>query len=378
MNQQAKQDKNNLHYWLAALYLPDIGPRTFMRLYQYFVTIENIFAASQDELKAIGLNTSQTQGVLNPDWHSVEADLLWLQSAPEHHIISFIDENYPKLLKEISDPPIALYVQGDLSVLNTKQIAIVGARSATPTGVGNAEQFAYALSKAGFTITSGLALGIDGASHHGALKAKGKTIAVTGSGLYHIYPHSNRKLARQISQHQHGALLSEFPLGMKPLANHFPRRNRIIAGMTIGVLVVEAALKSGSLITARHAVESGREVFAIPGSIHHPLARGCHYLIKQGAKLVENAADIIDELGHYHDMHIDNDQKGTILADKPLSLTEQNVFDCIGYEITPVDMIILQSRLTTSEVSSILLTLELQGRIQIVSGGYVRAVSKLI
>lgn len=362
------KNNNHLHYWLAALYLKDIGPRTVMQLCQHFTSIEHVFSASAYELLTLGLSASQIQTILHPDWRSVEADLNWLESDHTHHIISLIDEHYPSLLKEIADPPIILYVTGDLSILNTRQIAIVGARNATPTGMNNAENFAHELAKSGFTITSGLALGIDGASHRGAISANGKTVAVLGAGLNHIYPRKHFALAKQISDH-FGAVLSEFPLAMRPLAYHFPRRNRVIAGLSVGVIIIEAALKSGSLITARFALENSREVFAIPGSIHHPLARGCHHLIKQGAKLVETADDVLEEFGFCQ--YLSNPQSPNALP-IPLSAAEQHILDKIDFEITSVDMIILQSGLTTSEVSSILLTLEMQGRIQIVSGGYVR------
>lgn len=363
---------SNLHYWLAALYLADIGPLTFLRLLEYFVTIENIFAASQEELTALGLTSNQTNSLLHPNWSAVENDLQWLQTNKNHHILPLASDDYPSLLKQITDPPLILFVIGDKTILQSQQLAMVGARSATPTGIGTAEHFARALAQAGITITSGLALGIDGASHQGAISANGKTIAVIGSGFNHIYPRTHKTLAHEIS-HRHGALVSEFSLNQKPLACHFPRRNRIIAGMSLGVLVVEAALKSGSLITARHAVENGRDVFAIPGLIHQPLSRGCHFLIKQGAKLIETPEDVLEEIGieshNYHPARNRNVQNVT------LSLSEQQVLDQVGYEVTAIDTIIMQSRLTTHEVSSILLALELQGHIQVVTGGYVRTVS---
>jgi DNA processing protein len=270
-------------------------------------------------------------------------------------------------LKEISDPPLVLFVRGNKDILSVRQVAMVGARNATPAGIKNAEQFAYALAEAGYAVTSGLALGVDGACHRGALAAKGMTIGVCGTGLNYIYPISHRSLATNMIQHN-GAVISEFPLATTPRAENFPRRNRVIGGMSVGVLVVEAALKSGSLITARHALEQGREVFAIPGSIHNPLTKGCHHLIRQGAKLVETIGDILEELGGL--------SLATALVPtmeiSHLSPKERWLLEQIGYEITSMDAILLHSGLTAGEVSSMLLTLELNGYIQSVPGGYIR------
>lgn len=358
---------NQLAYWLAALYLPTIGPKTLQHCLASFADIEHLFKAHKEEWKALGLTDQQIQALQHPDWRSVEQDLVWAQKEGRH-LISMTDENYPPLLKELSDPPFILYVQGDVTVLKQTQMAMVGSRHATSAGIKNAELFAEALAQAGLVITSGLALGIDAASHRGALMAKGKTIAVFGTGLNHIYPRSHRKLVTDILQQQ-GAIISEFPLATLAHPGNFPRRNRIISGLSIGVLVVEAAIKSGSLITARCALEQGRDVFALPGSIHNPYAKGCHHLIQQGAKLVTSVEDILEETNSWYKGKI----KTMSLAIKLTSVEEQ-VFRQIEYEITPIDMIILRSGLTASEVSSILLTLELNGYIQSVSGGYIREV----
>ena len=251
------------------------------------------------------------------------------------------------------------------------QLAIVGSRRATASGLQTAEEFAYHLAMSGLVITSGLALGIDGASHRGALNANGHTIGVAGTGLNQLYPPANRKLAVEIMERQ-GAVISEFPLNTFPKAANFPRRNRIISGLSVGVLVVEAALKSGSLITVKHALEQGREVFAIPGSIHNPLARGCHHLIRQGAKLVETASDIQEELHGFASLAARPEQPGSGAGALKMSLENSKIFEHIGYETTPIDMIILRSGLTAAEVSSILLKLELQGFVQSVTGGYIR------
>lgn len=361
----------HLPYWLAALHLPGIGPRRFLRYLNNFSDIEKLFTATVNEWQAAGLNPEFIQALQQPDWLTVEKDLQWAQKE-NHHLIALTDADYPPLLKEISDPPLVLFVRGDKTALSQVQIAIVGSRHATAMGLQNANEFAYYLAQAGFAITSGLALGIDGASHRGAVAAQGVTIGVAGTGLYHNYPRTHQSLVQDIIQAK-GAIISELPLAFPPQPANFPRRNRIIGGLSVGVLVVEAALKSGSLITAHHALEQGREVFAIPGSIHHPLTRGCHNLIRQGAKLVETAQDIIEELGAL----------STQLKARPrLALGESrpdlpphclHILEQIGCDITAIDVILLRSGLTTGEVSSILLTLELGGYIQSVPGGYIRS-----
>ncbi|HLB57464.1 MAG TPA: DNA-processing protein DprA, partial [Gammaproteobacteria bacterium] len=289
--------KPDIAYWVAATRLSGVGPLTLRRWLDLFGDIKILFSISAVELKKAGLSEKQLHALKNVDWRNVESDLRWSEKN-RCEIISLVDPRYPRLLREIPDAPSLLYVRGDVNLLSQSQLAIVGSRN--PTAVGNqmAEDFAYSLTKAGLVVTSGLALGIDAASHRGALRATGKTIAVFGTGLKHIYPRSHRSLAEDIAEQ--GALVSEFPPDESPKAKNFPRRNRIISGLSIGVLVVEAVLRSGSLITARYAVEQGRDVFAIPGSIHNPLARGCHALIRQGAKLVETAEDIVEELDALH------------------------------------------------------------------------------
>jgi len=303
----------------------------------------------------------------------------------DHHLLCPADTLYPLLLKEIPDPPPVLFARGDVSLLAVPQLAIVGARRATPLGLENAEAFACSLAQAGLCITSGLAQGVDAASHRGALKAGGKTIAVMGTGISRIYPAVHRQLAKDILANG-GLLLSEFPIDAGPASWHFPQRNRIISGLSLGVLIVEAALKSGSLITARMALEQGREVFAIPGSIHNPLARGCHQLIRQGAKLVETAADVIEELGSLHASLVlkasqplssrepsQPDMGGQLCFDpSDLSSKDCQLLEQIDYAPTPLDVIVLRSGLTIGELSSILLSLELKGLVRSVAGGYTR------
>jgi len=276
------------------------------------------------------------------------------------------------LLKEISDPPSILYVQGDIELLSQWKIAIVGSRNPSRSGRDTAFEFGCFLAQGDIAICSGMAMGIDAAAHQGALSGRGKTIAVVGTGLDRIYPAKHRDLAHDIVEN--GLMISEFPLGTPPRPENFPRRNRIISGLSLGTLVVEAATKSGSLITARQALEQGREVFAIPGSIHNPLARGCHQLIREGAKLVETASDIIEELGALAAVSLPT--AASFEADKSdheLDGDYQVLLDCLAYDPIEVDSLIQQSGLTADAVSSMLLLLELQGQVESLPGGrYVR------
>ncbi len=354
----------DIPYWLATLYLQGIGPVRFIRLLEHFHDIKRIFGASAEELKACGLLENQIQSLKNPNWDAVDKDLIWCEKN-DCHLISYVDEYYPKLLREISSAPLLLFVKGDITSLLKSQLAIVGSRNPTVTGRETAEQFSYCFAQADLVITSGMALGIDAASHHGALNAGGKTIAVCGTGLKHIYPASNKKLAQRIQEN--GALISEFPPDASPKAEHFPRRNRVISGLSLGVLVIEAALRSGSLITSRFAIDQGREVFALPGSIHNPLSKGCHYLLRQGAKLVETAQDVLEELGTINATITYVERKK-----HNLDQGQQRLLSQIGYEITPLDAIIIRSGLTTAKVSYMLLLLELEGYVISVPGGYVR------
>ena len=283
--------------------------------------------------------------------------LIWL-GEDQNHLVTLGDSDYPQSLLNISDPPLLLYVKGRLDLLNARAIAIVGSRHATPQGIGNAEEFARILSDGGLCVISGMAHGIDAAAHRGALVGQGSSIAVIGTGLDKVYPSANRDLAHALARQ--GAMISEFPLGTPPLAGNFPRRNRLISGMSIGCLVVEASLQSGSLITARLAIEQGRDVFAIPGSIHSPLSRGCHKLIKQGAKLVETAQDILEELSCLP----------VVTKVLPESTAEKgDLLGQIGFDPVSMDTLCLRSGLTVSQLSAMLLALELEGRIATLPGG---------
>ncbi len=300
-----------------------------------------------------------------PDEEILAADLAWLAQSGAQIVLAS-DAQYPELLKESSGPPAALYVLGSVAALGSAQLAMVGSRNPTPAGRSTAREFAAWFARAGLTVTSGLALGIDAASHEGAL-AEGITVAVCATGLDRVYPQEHAGLAARIREN--GALVSEFPPGTAPLRQHFPRRNRIISGLALGTLVVEAARHSGLLITARLAAECGREVFAIPGSIHSPVSRGCHQLIKDGAKLVEEAADVLMEL------KISFSKEGLTPAarapEKPPALDKEYemLLDALGFEPATIDSLVARTSLPGESVASMLLILELEGRVAAVSGG---------
>ncbi|MGM0564716.1 MAG: DNA-processing protein DprA [Pseudomonadota bacterium] len=303
--------------------------------------------------------------------------LEWAEN-DEHHLIHPGHPEYPAPLSELARPPVMLAVMGDVGLLADPQLAVVGSRSASRQGVETAQEFSRYLATRGLVMTSGLALGIDGACHRGALSVDGATIAVIATGTDRVYPARHRDLARQIVA-QGGAIVSEFPLGAEPLPGHFPRRNRIISGLSLGVLVVEATLRSGSLITARYAHEQGREVFAIPGSIHQPTARGCHHLIKQGAKLVETADDILEELAPQLQASLLSPGQPRGNGGVPESGEECGLDDAggdrgqlleaMGFAPVSVDYLVANTPFKSSEIASMLLILELEGRVSSETGG---------
>jgi len=290
----------------------------------------------------------------------------WLAGGPARSVLTLGDPAYPARLLQTADPPLMLYVEGALPALSAPALAIVGSRSATAQGLDNARAFAAALGRDGLVVVSGLALGIDAAAHEGALAAPAGTVAVLGTGLEPVYPPRHAALARRIAAH--GALLSENPPGTPPLREHFPQRNRIIAGMTLGTLVVEAAVASGSLITARQAAEAGREVFAIPGSIHSPQARGCHALIKQGAKLVESAADILDELRGARAGTASVPSGATAGAQDPAASADP-LLQALGHDPVTLDALQARTGCSNAELNARLLELELDGRVARLPGG---------
>ena len=301
-----------------------------------------------------------------PDRAQADRDGAWLESAGAS-LLACVDPGYPPLLRELSQGPAYLWVRGDAGLLGSAQLAIVGSRNPTAGGRSDAHEFARYLAAGGLTITSGLALGIDGAAHRGALKAGGRTIAVCGTGLDSVYPREHEALAAEIVAR--GALVSEFPPRSPALPAHFPQRNRLISGLALGVLVVEAARRSGSLSTARHAGEQGREVFAIPGSIHNPLSRGCHQLIRSGAKLVESAADILEELKLPFTKQQLTSEPNPAAAAPRLDKEYEILLDALGFDPTGVDEIVERTGLPADSVASMLLILELEGHIAPYPGG---------
>ncbi len=353
-------------YWLALLRIPGVGCKTYHNILEH-CTPEQVFSEKHAALSALGLRDSSIEVILNPDWKMIDQDLEWLSQTGNHALL-FSDPDYPEQLKEISDPPPIIFVRGSIEIVSQPQIAIVGSRNPSTTGIQTAMGFAKSLANNGFTITSGLALGIDAASHQGALNANGHTIAVAGTGLDRIYPARHKQLATRILEK--GAIVSELPPGTAAKANNFPRRNRIISGLCMGLLVVEAAKQSGSLISARLALEQNREVFAIPGSIHNPLARGCHALIREGAKLVEKSQDILEELGQYFQSHTEHEPQ---IEQTTLDLNQQKLLNLVQFSPTSIDELVTASGDSVENIASVLLVLELQGYIASVAGrGYTR------
>ena len=359
-----------------------------------FAGAGGLLEASAPELKRAGLRDETVHALLHPDLKLLEYDLQWL-SGGSRQLLTWDDDRYPALLRTLASPPAALFVEGDADVLWQPQLAIIGSRNPTSGGKDNARDFAGELSRQGLTITSGMAAGIDSISHEAALDSGGYTVAVTGTGLDEVYPASGRVLARRIAQH--GVLVSEFPPGTQAKRSHFPSRNRIISGLSMGVLVIEAGLRSGTLITARLAGEQGREIFALPGSIHNPMAKGCHRLIRDGAKLVENVSEILQELaplagqiagelrgeldGQKEKESPPNTKKPNLLkyaagaeavSDEPPWENDPEyraLWDCLAYDPTPVDTLIEKSGLTARAVSAMLLMLELRGMVEAHRGG---------
>ena len=346
--------------WLKLGLVAELTPASFRKLLGEFGDPEAVCAASRPALGRIVPEQVADAIVRGPDITRVDLALRWLED-PGNRIISLADAAYPRLLLEITDPPPLLYVKGDSGLLNHAALAVVGSRNATPQGSANAEAFARELSDGGFTVISGIALGIDAAAHRGGLAGASSSLAVVGTGLDIVYPARNRDLAHQLAAQ--GALVSEFPLGTPALSGNFPRRNRLISGLARGCLIVEAALRSGSLITARYALEQGREVFAIPGSIHSPLSKGCHQLIKQGAKLVESSNDILEELGAAVRV-----QTAT-LGKADASPEHVELLAALGFDPLDLDTLCERSGLTPETASAMLLILELDGTVSRLPGG---------
>ena len=356
----------DLAHWIRLERSEGVGPDLARRLLAAFGLPGNIFGAGLDALQAVApkrIAQLLAQPAPPATQQLIEASLGWAEQ-PGNRILTLADADYPQALLNIPDPPILLYVRGRAELLNRPALAVVGSRNASAQGQANAERFSAALSGAGLTIVSGLALGIDAAAHRGGLSHPAATVAVIGTGADRIYPARNRELAQRIVAQ--ACLISEYPLGMPALAANFPRRNRIISGLARGVLVVEAAERSGSLITARMALEQGRDVFAIPGSIHSPLARGCHQLIRQGATLVESSDDILDEIGAWF---------APAPVDTPVNVParerapEHALLCSIGHDPIHADALRERTQLDAATISAQLLELELQGRIEMLADG---------
>ena len=359
-------ERDELGAWLRLLETPQVGREAARRLLAAFGSPQAVFEARPAALRevagglatALGTPPPTLEGLLESTWQ-------WLAAGERRAVVTLGDALYPASLLETADPPVLLYLQGRPELLAAASIAVVGSRNPTPQGVDNARAFGRHLSQAGLSVVSGLALGIDGAAHEGALDGQGSTIAVVGTGLDRVYPKRHLALAHRIAEQ--GLVVSEYTLGTPPLPAHFPPRNRLIAGLSRGTLVVEAALQSGSLITARLAAECGREVFAIPGSIHAPQSRGCHLLIKQGAKLVDSARDILEEL-----------RLGAPVvaapADKPQPADP--LLHALGHDPVTLDALVERTGVAPAALNVRLLELELEGRVARLPGQLFQRVSR--
>ena len=362
-----------LESWISLWRVSGVGAKYYQTLLSHFDDPDAVFNATSSSLKQAGISQNLADTILdNKESDSAKPDLEWLNAANNHYIITIDCPEYPNLLKQTDSPPPLLYVHGELSIINDPQLAIVGSRNPTQSGLTSAYDFAKYLAQTGLCITSGLALGIDGSAHQGALDGNGPTIAITATGIDRVYPAKHRDLAHKIVES--GAIISEFPIGTQPRSGNFPRRNRIISGLAHGTLVVEAALKSGSLITARLASEQGREVFAIPGSIHNPLAKGCHQLIRQGAKLVETAQDILEEMSAVIDLsEIDQptlDQPSNINSAETSNDPEHKILlEKMGYDPIPIDQLVTSTGFKAESIAAMLLILELQNQVSSNGGG---------
>ena len=351
------------------LQVTGVAPRPLAELLRAFGSPEAVVAASPAQRRKVVAAPAAKLLDAGPDAARLDAALAWLE-APGHEFVVLDDPDYPKNLLEIGDPPPVFYCLGRRELLGCPALAIVGSRNATPQGASDASAFARALSSAGLTIVSGLALGIDAAAHRGALEGAGSSIAVTGTGLDRVYPAANRDLAHELAAR--GLLLSEFAPGTPPLPQNFPRRNRVVSGLARGVLVIEATLSSGSLITARLAGEQGREVFALPGSIHSPFSKGCHRLLREGAKLVETAQDVLDELRFPYAKRAA--PATTPAKDDDFTPDERAVIAALGHAPAAVDTVAARAGLAPETVAGALLALELAGRVTPVPGGLWQAV----
>jgi len=365
--------------WVCLAFTPGVGPKTFQTLMAHGFSPKDIYDLPAAELSQLPLAPKSIEHIkkyrLSSPHKDVEEAFLWQQQQNNHHILHFEHPDYPDRLRHIGSPPPILMVKGNVPVLNEPQLAIVGTRHPTATGKQHAQEFAAALADAGLVITSGLAKGIDGFAHQGALSVHGATVAVLGTGLGHVYPKQHIQLAEEICEK--GALVSEFPLTTKPFQGNFPRRNRIVSGLSLGTLVVEATLKSGSLITARQALEQNREVFAIPGAIANPQKVGCHHLIREGAVLVESPEQVMYELRHQLAMANVHGEAATLSDGPPKSSRprsddpdEQILLKSLDYDGASVDELVSRSGLAVSQMTPLLMMMELKGWVGHEDGEY--------
>jgi len=357
--------------WLSLSMARGLSVSHVDKLVEKFGSAEAVVDAKPADLANAGVSVATAGNITAPDQKTIERCESWLGGDRRHHLLTRSSSSYPELLRHTRDAPLVLFAKGDVRVLSLPTFAIVGSRNATIGGRDTAASFANHLAVSGFCIASGLAIGIDAAAHQAALRAAGKTVAVCATGLDDTYPPRHRDLAEAIADS--GALLSEFPPGSPPRRHQFPQRNRIISGISVGTLVVEAGLRSGALITARLASEQGREVFAIPGSIHNPLAKGCHRLIRNGAKLVDSAHDIIEELpgalGHLAAAIEQNNGRAAASPSSHINSEHERLLELMGWDPVSVNALVERSGLTTDEVSSMLLILELEERVDLLAGG---------
>ncbi len=373
---------DNAHAWLRLL-RAGVAASALRRMTETHGSATALLDQPASEWRNAGANAEALAALRTPDADLHAADCAWLD-APDHHLIGWDNPDYPALLRRMPSPPPALFVAGDSNLLWNPQIAVVGSRNATAGGIDNARDFARALIRAGLTITSGMAEGVDAAAHLAALDANAPTIAVVGTGTDVVYPRRHSRLAARIQAH--GAIVSEFLPGTEARREHFPRRNRVLAGLTLGTLVIEAAERSGALITARLAAEAGREVFAVPGSIHNPLARGCHRLIRQGAGLVEDAREVIEaltpvaaELADALRARLRDADAAEMPAHRPnghagavLDADQTRLMAALGHDPVGIDVLAQRTGLTVAELSSMLLIMELHGLVAAEHGRYVR------
>lgn len=364
MTDSADSPDGWLEDWLRLTLVPGVGPVTQRRLLRTYGSPGAALRAPWAVVSAdLGTAAARDAWMRGPDPDAVAAAMRWA-AQPGHAVVTLSDPDYPRALLETADPPSLVYVVGRIELLNAPGLAIVGSRNATASGMETARSFARTLSEGGLTVVSGLAAGIDAAAHEGGLLGQARTVAVIGTGADIVYPARHRDLAHRIAES--GAIVSEFPLGTRPARSNFPRRNRIISALSRGVLVVEAALHSGSLVTARYAGEQGREVFAIPGSIHSPLSKGCHALIKQGAKLVESAADVFEELQWTRTA-----DPGVEASPAPDADTDAGdpLLHALGFDPCDVEVIANRARMPVETVTARLLELELLGVVAALPGG---------